>query len=314
MTPRWDGSQSQRRSQQLVSIGGRRQTDEVEREGWCFLNGGLVDVAAELQARGLRRVVGTFFVLTMEAFMISMPGRWDMLIPDSMPMLLRRLQKAGIGHPGPERKQPYPEHHPRDGANPAVVEKCAHVRPVDPLTLVILGPNELRDIDLDQMDAGVNYAVLRYSLLVMNKTVDPSMNEGPGDWMTVGRLAKVAGVGVETIRYYQGRGLLPIPKNAGSFRRYPASMIQRIGFIKRAQSLGFSLDEVKSLLDLEDGRNRRAIQTVTRRRLDQIDEKVGDLQRMRGALRDMLERCEDTGEALPCPIIAALMGPLNTSE
>ena len=86
------------------------------------------------------------------------------------------------------------------------------------------------------------------------------MNEGLGDWMTVGRLAKVAGVGVETIRYYQGRGLLPIPKNAGSFRRYPASMIQRIGFIKRAQSLGFSLDEVKSLLDLEDGRNRRAIQ------------------------------------------------------
>ncbi|WP_410963409.1 MerR family DNA-binding protein, partial [Salmonella sp. SAL04292] len=73
-------------------------------------------------------------------------------------------------------------------------------------------------------------------------------------------------------------------------------MIQRIGFIKRAQSLGFSLDEVKSLLDLEDGRNRRAIQTVTRRRLDQIDGKVGDLQRRRGALRDMLERCEDTGE------------------
>ena len=87
-----------------------------------------------------------------------------------------------------------------------------------------------------------------------------------------------------------------------------------VRFIKRAQSLGFSLDEVKSLLDLEDGRNRRAIQTVTRRRLDQIDEKVGDLQRMRGALRDMLERCRDTGEALPCPIIAALMGPLNTSE
>ncbi|MBE1043692.1 MerR family DNA-binding transcriptional regulator, partial [Escherichia coli] len=50
------------------------------------------------------------------------------------------------------------------------------------------------------------------------------MKEGPVDWMTVGRLAKVAGVGVETIRYYQGRGLLPIPKTAGSFRRYPASM------------------------------------------------------------------------------------------
>jgi hypothetical protein len=113
--------------------------------------------------------VGTFFVLTMEAFMISMPGRWDMLIPDSMPMLLRRLQKAGIGHPGPERKQPYPEHHPRDGANPAVVEKCAHVRPIDPLTPVILFPTELREIDLDQMEARVNYAVLRYSVLLVNR-------------------------------------------------------------------------------------------------------------------------------------------------
>mgnify|MGYP003550895472 CR=1 FL=1 len=80
-------------------------------------------------------------------------------------------------------------------------------------------------------------------------------------------------------------------------------------FVARAQSLGFSLDEVGSLLDLEDGRNRRAIQTVTQRRLEQIDEKVGDLERMRGALRDMLARCEETGQASPCPIIAALVGP-----
>lgn len=125
--------------------------------------------------------------------------------------------------------------------------------------------------------------------------------------MTVGRLAKAAGVGVETIRYYQGRGLLPIPKSTDGFRRYPASMIERIGFIKRAQGLGFSLDEVASLLDLEDVRNRRAIQSVTRKRLQQIDEKLGDLQRMQLALRDLLDQCEATGHAHPCPIIAALL-------
>ena len=185
---------------------------------------------------------------------------------------------------------------------------CAHVRPIYPMT-PILCLGKLQDIDLDQMETGVNYTVQRYPAMAMKKTVDPSMNEGPGDWMTVGRLAKVAGVGVETIRYYQGRGLLPVPKAAGSFRRYHVSMVQRIGFIKRAQSLGFSLDEVGSLLDLEDGRNRRAIQTVTRRRLEQIDEKVGDLERMRGALRDMLARCEEAGQASPCPIIAALVCP-----
>lgn len=131
-----------------------------------------------------------------------------------------------------------------------------------------------------------------------------------GERLTIGRLAKAAGVGVETIRYYQGRGLLPVPKATGGFRQYPVSMIERIGFIKRAQGLGFSLDEVASLLDLEDGRNRRAIQNVARRRLDQIEEKLGDLGRMQSALRDLLAECEATGHAHPCPIIAALLGPL----
>ncbi|MFO1226104.1 MerR family transcriptional regulator [Roseateles sp.] len=130
-----------------------------------------------------------------------------------------------------------------------------------------------------------------------------------GDRLTIGRLAKAAGVGVETIRYYQGRGLLPVPKTGSGFRRYPVSMIERIGFIKRAQGLGFSLDEVASLLDLEDGRNRRAIQSVARRRLEQIDEKSGDLRRMQSVLRDLLAECEATGHAHPCPIIAALLGP-----
>ncbi len=142
----------------------------------------------------------------------------------------------------------------------------------------------------------------------MNRTAKLGVLLPNADHLTIGRLAKAAGVGVETIRYYQGRGLLPVPKAVGGFRRYPAAMVERIGFIKRAQGLGFSLDEVSSLLDLEDGRNRRAIQSVSRRRLAQIEEKLGDLGRMQLALRDLLAECEATGHAHPCPIIAALLG------
>ena len=126
--------------------------------------------------------------------------------------------------------------------------------------------------------------------------------------LTIGRLAKAAGVGVETVRYYQSRGLLRVPVANGGFRVYPATTIDRIAFIKRAQALGFSLDEVRSLLDLEDGRNRRAVQSVTQTRLSQIDDKLADLQRMREALSDLLHRCRQAGPMQVCPIIATLAG------
>ena len=133
--------------------------------------------------------------------------------------------------------------------------------------------------------------------------------------MTIGRLAKAAGVGVETIRYYQSRGLLRVPVANRTFRVYPAATVQRIAFIKRAQALGFTLDEVRSLLDLQDGRNRRAIQSVAESRLSQIEGKLADLQRMRGALSDLLHRCRETGPAQLCPIIEALAGaPLPASR
>ncbi|MCW5581943.1 MAG: MerR family DNA-binding protein [Luteimonas sp.] len=131
---------------------------------------------------------------------------------------------------------------------------------------------------------------------------------GGAESLTIGRVALAAGVGVETIRYYQGRGLLPVPKAARAFRLYPAKMVDRIFFIKRAQALGFSLDEVRTLLDLEDGRNRKAIQAVTQARLEQVERKVADLERMRTALTDLLRRCTETGHAHPCPIIATLAG------
>lgn len=134
-----------------------------------------------------------------------------------------------------------------------------------------------------------------------------SSSEAPSP-LTIGRLAKAAGVGVETVRYYQSRGLLRVPVANGGFRVYPAAAIDRIAFIKRAQALGFSLDEVRSLLDLEDGRNRRAVQSVTQARLGQIEDKLADLQRMRGVLSDLLHRCRHAGPTQACPIIETLAG------
>jgi MerR family transcriptional regulator, mercuric resistance operon regulatory protein len=131
--------------------------------------------------------------------------------------------------------------------------------------------------------------------------------------LTIGRLAKAAGVGVETVRYYQSRGLLRVPAASGSFRIYPAGAIDRIAFIKRAQALGFTLDEVRSLLDLEDGRNRRAIQSVTQARLGQIEDKLADLHRMREVLSELLHRCRQTGPTQACPIIETLAGARSTA-
>lgn len=127
--------------------------------------------------------------------------------------------------------------------------------------------------------------------------------------LTIGRLAKAAGVGVETIRYYQERALLPVPDNSGGYRQYPVALIDRIRFIKRAQELGFSLAEIASLLALQDGTDRASIRTITSARLAQIEVKLRDLKRMRGALRDLLRQCEHTQVNIPCPIIESIASP-----
>lgn len=125
--------------------------------------------------------------------------------------------------------------------------------------------------------------------------------------LTIGRLARAAGVGVETIRYYQQRGLLPVPTSAGSFRQYPVALTARIHFIKRAQELGFSLDEITELLRLEDGAHRSSIRRIATDRLAQIEKKVADLKRMQKTLKHLVTECEHKRRELPCPIIASLV-------
>jgi MerR family mercuric resistance operon transcriptional regulator len=124
--------------------------------------------------------------------------------------------------------------------------------------------------------------------------------------MTIGRLARAAGVGIETIRYYQRRALLPVPSAVGAFRHYPVTSIERIRFIKRAQELGFSLDETAELLRLEDGSNRTSIRRIASDRLLQIERKLADLKRMQRVLKRLVVQCEHARVNQPCPIIATL--------
>ena len=126
------------------------------------------------------------------------------------------------------------------------------------------------------------------------------------DSLTIGRLARAADVGVETIRYYQDRKLLPVPPSTGAFRYYPASLVERIGFIKRAQELGFSLEEIRELLLLQDGADRGSIRRVAADRLFQIEAKLADLKRMQRVLKELLIECEHTQVGLPCPIIGTI--------
>lgn len=137
------------------------------------------------------------------------------------------------------------------------------------------------------------------------------MNFITSQTLTIGKLAKFAGVGVETIRYYQQRGLLPVPESSGSYRHYPVSLGNRIRFIKRAQELGFSLEEVSELLSLEDGIDRASIRHIASERLEEIQTKLDDLNRMKKALSHLIRECEHTGDEQPCPIIATLTANSN---
>jgi MerR family mercuric resistance operon transcriptional regulator len=124
--------------------------------------------------------------------------------------------------------------------------------------------------------------------------------------MTIGDLASAAGVNVETVRYYQRLGILPEPPRArGTIRRYPDDALRRLHFIKRAQRLGFSLDEVKILLGLSDGRHCAETRELAERKLAIVEEKLADLNAMHDALTDLISACRRGGRGCGCPLIDA---------
>lgn len=125
--------------------------------------------------------------------------------------------------------------------------------------------------------------------------------------LRVGSLARAAGVKVETIRYYQQRGLLPTPpRPPGGQRLYPAALVERLRFIKRAQGLGFSLDDIASLVKLDDGVDHARARATASHRLKEIDLRIADLTAMRDTLRKLIRDCEHASGKIPCPIIRAV--------
>ena len=124
---------------------------------------------------------------------------------------------------------------------------------------------------------------------------------------TIGALAEAAGVNVETIRFYQRKGLMPEPeKPYGSIRRYGAAELARVRFIKSAQRLGFSLEEVGELLKLEDGARCSEARLLAEQKLVDVRQKLSDLQRIESVLAGLVARCSAVRGRVSCPLIASL--------
>ena len=130
----------------------------------------------------------------------------------------------------------------------------------------------------------------------------------PAHAFTIRKLADAAGVGVEAVRFYQRRGLLSQPeRRGGGFREYAPGDVKRLQFIKRAQELGFSLDDVAELLALDAGTDQRRAREISQRRVAQIRERVVHLNQMADALQRLVGSCERSVSTAPCAIIDALV-------
>lgn len=124
---------------------------------------------------------------------------------------------------------------------------------------------------------------------------------------TIGAFATAAGVNVETIRFYQRRGLIAEPaRDFGRIRRYSAADVARVRFVKSAQALGFSLDEIAGLLRLDDGTHCDEARAAAEEKLVGVRRKLRDLQRIEAALDALVDECHATSGRVRCPIIDAL--------
>jgi MerR family mercuric resistance operon transcriptional regulator len=127
--------------------------------------------------------------------------------------------------------------------------------------------------------------------------------------LTIGRLARIGGVNLETVRYYEREGLLPKPpRSASGYRMFPADAARRLRFIKRAQELGFSLSEIRELLSLrmKSGGRHDVVRSRAGAKIVEIDKKIRALQRMKHALRTLTDQCDACAPNSACPILASL--------
>ncbi len=128
-------------------------------------------------------------------------------------------------------------------------------------------------------------------------------SQGPKS-LTIGQLATGGNVGVETVRFYQRKGLLQTPTRESGIRRYGSEDLRRLRFIKQAQTAGFTLQEINELLELDAGEDRSRARELARARIQALDEKIAELQRARDALQRLARECRD-GSSGPCPILTS---------
>ncbi len=129
--------------------------------------------------------------------------------------------------------------------------------------------------------------------------------------LTIGEVAKRSGIGLETVRFYERKGLIEEPpRTDSSYRQYPKDVVSRIRFIKRAKELGFSLKEISELLSLRVDPDTKCADVRKQTELKRADvgEKIRALQRIKTALKKLAASCVGTGPASECPILEALEG------
>jgi MerR family copper efflux transcriptional regulator len=134
--------------------------------------------------------------------------------------------------------------------------------------------------------------------------------------LTIGRLAKRAGVGIDTVRFYERARLLPKPvRTTSGYRTYGETDVERLRFIRRAKALGFSLDDIAELLALGEAKGgRAAVKALADKRLRDLDAKVAELTVMRDTLAHYTHRCSGSGPLAGCPIVAAVLAHEPTLE
>ncbi|MFL6759016.1 MerR family transcriptional regulator [Sphingomonas sp.] len=122
--------------------------------------------------------------------------------------------------------------------------------------------------------------------------------------LTIGKLAAAGGVGVETVRFYQRRGLLGTPTRHGAVRRYGTEDVRRLRFIRQAQAAGFTLEQIRELLDLDASDDRTRARALANDRVKALDAKIVELQQARDALKRLAREC-GSGSPGPCPILTS---------